>query len=247
MNLLSPKPFHLAYLPNDSYIHHLTFTDENPEIDTSKLYLSHGGLLYVDEVDTLTTNLGHPRRKPLPIKNLSRPFFKQHKRYKFIREPYKTIHNRNAVLINNYNYLDTVYKYSHLTMTPYFRFYNAQKTMWETINIAATNSNRNNFVFVSLPKELVSVSLLKIYSNKANKALITIFNSPEKLFLLELWKWIDTETRDKSVIGSISTENLSKVTLMLQLPDGRVSMINLGYINSWIIGSPNITPYNNVV
>ena len=64
-----------------------------------------------------------------------------------------------------------------------------------------------------------------------NSSLVRIFNTPEKLFILEIWKWLG-DNRNDSFISVLDQTELLKTNLVF-LIDNKWSILNLGYLNNW--------------
>jgi len=246
-HLLAPRLFSLNSLPRNSIYHYLTYDLEQPDIDTSKLFFGqYSKRILVDYCEELKGQLGSPKRKATLIKMLFRPFHIQNKKFKYQKDHFRVIKDDLTLLVTNYNYLDVIYRYVDLPMTKYYRWHNVQSTLWDNVNTIAKETNRNQFIFVNTPKELPSFSLLNMYVSRVNITLLKIFDNHDKLFILELWKWLNEETKSTSFLSKIDPENLNKVNLVFNVPDGRSAVLNLGYLNSWIKGSENTTEFNNI-
>lgn len=64
-----------------------------------------------------------------------------------------------------------------------------------------------------------------------NARMVRIFNTPESLVFLELWKWMGPQ-REKSLINRVKEEDLSKINLIFS-EAGRWFVLNLGTVNQW--------------
>lgn len=247
--IFSPKLFVLDELPRDSLIHYFTGNTEHPEIDVSLSYLKavKDRRIYLDIPDVLLMGdekvlLGNPVRKNLITKDLIRNFITANRGFKYIKNHYKVINDKMTVFLNNYNYLENIYKYQKFPMTSFFKWYNIQSTIYRTIEEITLNSNKNNFIFIDIPKDIIpSYSLLRIYAVRSNLTMLKIFDTSDKLLLLDFWKWLDPDTRKLSILNNISIPHLSKVNVVFNTPNGRSCVLNLGYLYSWMKGNDNIT------
>lgn len=246
-NLLAPRIFTLNSLPRDSMIHFLTYDEEHPDIDASQVY--YEGMtnkIYVDYPEELKELKGAPRRKSAIIRLMTKPFHRNNKKFFYLPGAINTVTGQNILLVYNYNYLDVIYRYTETPLTSYYKWWNIQKTMWDTIAELAPKSSRNHFVFVKIPEDLPSLSILRMYEDKINPSMLKIFSSHEEFFILELWKWLSKDTRDTSVLGAIKAEDYNKVNIVFQMKDGRSCLLNLGYFNSWIKGETNTTEFTTI-
>lgn len=245
-SLLSPILFNFISFPKNSLLHYISFSDEL-DIDTSKLYFSgFTKKILVDYMDTLIETKGNPTHKTLNIRSETSSFHNKNKDFKYFKDHYISVKDEMTLLINNYSYLHRYYKYIETNMSEFYKWSNIQKTMYAKINEIANISNRNNFIIINVPMELPSVNLLKLYSDKTNTTMLKIFNSYDKLMLLELWKWMNPATRNLSVLNAIKIENLNKLTMVFINSDNMSVMINLGYLNSWIKGFEAKTDQTNI-
>lgn len=247
--ILSPKLFMLDQIPRDSLIHYFTHESNKLEIDPTLSYLSSikDRRIYLDVPDFLLTGdekvlPGNPVRKNLITKDLIRNFIRDNKNYKYIRDHYKVINDRLTVFINNYNYLEHIYKYQKFPLTEFYKWYNIQSTIYRTIEEVTLSSNKNNFIFINIPKDIIpGYNLLKIYATRSNITMLKIFDTSDKLLLLDFWKWLDPDTRKLSTLNNISIEHLGKVNVIFNTPNGRSCLLNLAYLYSWMKGNENIT------
>jgi hypothetical protein len=243
-NLFSPKVIQLLELPMDSILHvHQSLMHD---IDVSKLYLQRIPMHYVEITDTLTDTKGLPRRKPVQAKIVSRPFFVAQKLYRFMPAPHTVVKDRSSLLIYNYQYLSSMYQYHPHPMVSWYQYWNTTKTMWDRIAAITETSSRHHFIMIDIPADLPSYSLLQMYVSKSNPAMLKIFDTQSKLDILELWKWLSPDHRDGGAMAALKTEHLDLINLVFQLADGRSSILNLGYLNSWIKGSDALTEFASV-
>ena len=248
--MISPVLFDFNELPRNSLLHYMNLDETKPDIDMSLMFLNNvSKRIYLDVAASYSLEelRGNPRKKPVIVRELIKHFIKENQgKFKFLPDHYTQIKDELSLLIINYSYLNIIYKYVDTPMSAYYKWYNANKTIWDTINKACKNSERNNFIFVDTPLTMPGRSILNNFSNRIDLTMTRVFDSPDKLFILELWKWINPETRDKSIIASIEQDSLSKVNLVFTTGNNRSCMLNLAYINSWIKGMPNQTEFQSV-
>ena len=246
-SLFMPRTFEINSLPRNSMLHILTHDVQHPDIDTSKLYFGNNTRkILVDYPENLLEEKGSPRKKAVLIKNMFRIFHFKNKNFRYLKDHYLLIKDELTLLINNYNYLDVAYRYVDLPMTQYFKWWNNEVTLWGTINDLANKTDRNHFVFIDAAKELPAYSLLKTYETRTNISMLKIFDNKDKLFVLEMFKWLNTETREQSIFKKLEAKNYNKVNLAFTTESNKTTIVNLGYLNSWIKGSDNTTEFTNV-
>lgn len=249
-NMVTPNLFDLSDLPRNSFIHYATNDVTHKDVDTSAIYFKNTNkriMLDVPEFyDQSFQALGNPKRKNILVKPLLRDFLVDNKQFKYLKDQYKLINDPLTLFVNNYNYLNEIYRYVEVPMSSYFRWFNTQRTIWSTINDISATTDRNNFIVVDAPLIIPSYSLLNTYSVKTNTTLVKIFDTPEKLFVLELWKWLNPETRKDSSMGVLNDRYLGKINIIINTPNGKSCLLNLGYLNSWIKDNENLTEFSNI-
>lgn len=245
-SLLAPTLIELTELPRNCLVHY-AIDPVNPDIDISKFYLrNYSKRILVDYIDSYMGIKGTPKRRPLQVKNLVKDWLIQHKQFKYLIGHYKINNDVLTLLINNYNYLHQLYRYVDLPLTPYYKFWNIHDTLWHTVNNIADQCSREQFVFLSIPDQLPSFTFLNMFSTRINPSMLKLFDTDEKLMLLELWKWLNPDTRDTSIMNQLDKKNYSKVTLVLVNKNNQSLLINLAYLNSWIEGQDNQTEFKSV-
>lgn len=248
-NLISPRVFNFNDFPRNSFVHELSHTHDHDSynIDPSKLYyVNFRKRILVDYVQNLDVIKSTPRKKIIQIRDSFREFHMKNKQFRYQLDNYRVIEDQNALMVLNYNFLDALYVYSPLPMAEYYKWWNLEYTRWNTIEKICKESTRNHFVFINIPSDIPGFALLNTYSKISNIAMMKIFDTNEKLFILELWKWISEENRSESTLNCLTTSSLSKVNIVFTSKDGRSSLLNLGYLNSWIKGAENLTEFPNV-
>lgn len=246
-NLANPRIISLNSLPRNAAVHYLT-NDEELDLDSSKPYFQGYTKRIVLEYPTeLTSDLGSPRPKPLVIRNLTRDWLNKNRKFRHVPGLYKNTSDQLSLVVFNYNYLKAKYRYVPMPLTAYYQWKNQNQTVWDTIADLTKEIDRNHFVFMNAPEDIPGISVFRLYEERVNPTLIKVFDTPEKLFLLELWKFIHPEKRHLSFFKNIPTDKLNKVNIVFQLKDGRSTILNLGYLNSWIKDQPNSTDFKDVI
>lgn len=243
--LIGPNKERLTGLPRNSYIHYSDPSNKDL-VETSIFFKDYDKLIYVDYEDTLATDKGHPVRKNLSVKALSRKFISNHKRIKFSKENFSIIKNELIILMTNYNYLDDIYRYVNNFFNDYNSWRNLQSTIWKGVEKVSNNSTRQSFITVEVGKDIPSRSLLNIYVNKHSSSLIKLFNTDSKRYILEIWKWLSVENRADSVLSQLSEKNFNKANIIFMNENKEVAILNLGYLNSWIKGQENTTDFSSI-
>lgn len=245
--LLTPKLFVFNSFPRNTVLHYVSDNPDIHDLDPSKPYFAnYNKRILVDYPSTLSSSLGTPKRLAIMIKEQFRKFHLENKKFKFQLEHYKTTNDQLSLLVNNYSYLDVQYRYIDFPMTTYYKFKNKYNTVFSEINKVIENSDRNHFIFIDTPEEFPGYSFLSIYEKLTNISMLKIFNTTNKLFLLELWRWLSKDYNKDTIFNAIDKKNLGKVNIVFNTKDGRSAVLNLGYMYSWIKGNDNLTEFANV-
>jgi len=266
--LLSPitAPIELLELPRLSIFHHPGDgpLDDGPAPDEF-LFRNIRRRIPVMQVTQLAELEGNPRIVPIQFSTVIRQYFIKNRRYLSVTDSKTGLRDVNVPLVYNYSFLHRTYRYVRSLYSEYNKWHNINATVWDNISKTVTESERNHFIDVTLPKSLPSLFELKMAAEAMTVAFesedrfnfvmegfaealnvsmeamtqrtLAIFNSPESLFLLEIWKWCG-EGRSKSMISKIDKEQLKKVNLIFQ-ESGRWTVLNLGVIDSWRKPSEN--------
>lgn len=219
--------------PKNSLYHFLAFDNVHygPQPDDYLFRLVTKQIL-MDHVTELSDNKGIPKKVSAQILPYIREYHIKNRRFRYIKDVATSTRDENTLVVINYGFVLKVYRYARSLYTEYYKWWNIQKTLWNSVSVTATESERQQYIFVNLPKTLPSVNTLKMYSNIFNQQMVKIFNTPESLFLLEIWKWLGEDTRSASVIGTLDKKHFHKVNIVYQ-DSGRWIMFNLGVLNDW--------------
>jgi hypothetical protein len=233
--LIAPRVFDetLFQFPKNSILHFVSHDENQTTPDPLANYFKRvSSQVLIDHVMEMSSAKGTPRKLSITGPTLFRAYHFKNRGFKYIKDPQNVVKNPAFLEVFNYGYLQKTYTYPELPLTPYYKWYNIEKTVWNNILRVAKESDRQNFVFAKVPDILPSVSSLEMYSDKVNTQLSHVFDSPDKLFILEVWKWLDNKTRSLSIIGEMSETELSKVDIIFQYRS-KWCVVNLGYMNNW--------------
>lgn len=254
-SFLNPTPQTVTTMPRGSMIHFASYDKEHLDVDTSKLYYGPTAKkIVIDFQEELLSTLGSPRHFNAVIKNDFRDFLRQNRKIRYLKNGHVQINDDQTLFVMNYSYLEKLYRYADLPMTSYNHWFNIANTMFKKIDLVCKESHKSHFVFCDVPAEIPSLSLLTVYSNLNNTSMLKIFDTPSKLLVLNLFRWLGGRvatggTADKESakvsngFDSITDANLPHVNLVFTTNDGRSVVLNLGYLNSWIKGQPNTTEF----
>jgi hypothetical protein len=183
-------------------------------------------------ITEMVTEKGAPRKLTVPILNSIRTYHARNKRFRLVVDDDNKPKDETTLYIYNYGFIPQSYRYTRNVFTEYYKWFNTEKTVWKNIDKCASSSNRQQFIFMQLPKVLPSVATLNLYSKVVNPQFVKIFNNRDSLLILEIWKWLSEFSYQESILSQVQNSGLDKVNLVVQ--DGtNWSMINLGVLHSW--------------
>lgn len=247
VDLLSPRPTTLLYLPRNSLFHYYNSGDKK-DIDVNLNFLANSKARCLVDFNTSYTEdiKGNPRKKPFMIRTVTREFFRNNKNYRYIPECYKTVNNPMVMMIINHSYLNEIYKYVEMPLTTYYRWYNTYDSIFTYANEIAKESTRQQFIYCKVPVNIPAFNIFELYMNRESVQLVTLFNTEDKFLMLELWKWMDPEYRTKSVFGRIDANKYSYINLIFKYDNAEL-VVNLGYLDSFIKGHANTTEFKTLM
>lgn len=227
--------------PKNSIHHYVVYdsVSNGPPMD-EYTYRDISKKIYVEHALTLGDMKGSPKRLSVPLLPYIREYHNKNKRFRYTEDIVNMVKDENTLAVVNYGFVTKVYRYIRSYYTEYFKWWNIERTLWNKVKLIAETSERQQFIFAKLPKTLPPVTNLNAYSNIFNQQLVKIFNTPEYLFLLEIWKWMSIDNRKISAIGEMSQESYNKINVVFQ-ESGKFIMINLGQLNSWRYDQDNPT------
>jgi len=220
------------FFPKDSIHHYVVYdgVSKHPASD-EYFYRDIQKKIFVQHIPDIKDNKGSPRKLAIPVMPMIREFHIRNKRFRLL-EKLSSVKDENTLVTINYGFAPVGYKYVKSFYANYYKWWNIEKTLWSTLDSITKESNRQNFIFTNLPKTLPSVSRLNMFSDTFNQEMVKRFNTPESLFLLEMWKWLSAENRGNSIIGNMGHNQLKKINIVIQ-ESGRYILVNLGELNSW--------------
>lgn len=235
-------------LPKESILHYISTSpiDYGPAADDF-LFRNITRPIMVGHVVENGDFKGMPRKLSIAVDPLIRTFHVKNRRFKLMRDLVASSRDPNTLVMYNYGMIPHLYRYMRSYYSEYYKWWNIQSAVWKKISEISSISDRQQFIVCKLPTILPSIPDLKIGCGPITQKAVKLFNNPESLLILELWKWFGHD-RKTSIIDNISTVSLDKVNLIFQ-ESGRWFVLNLGLVNRWRIATPGeleINPAANV-
>lgn len=221
-------------LPRNSVLHYLPENTVITGIPADHWAVKNAErLVMVQHVEELvaSANEGNPRRTSVIAGALVRQYHRKHRRLKLVRDLEANTRDVRTPLVINYAILPTLYRYTKNFFATYSRWTNIYKTLWTNIEELDKTIQRQHFIAINLPNPLPPLSVMKRANMGMSRPLMEQLNTPEHLFILEIWKWLG-ENRDEGIIGKISQEAVRRVNLVFQ-KDNRWLVVNLGIMDDF--------------
>jgi hypothetical protein len=246
--LVSPLVYgmDMLHFSRNALFHYVSYDGAMLDPDINNIYLTnYNKRITIEYMLSLSSLEGNPRHKQAAILQLIKPFINSHKQYKYVKNAELVNKDPYSLIVINHAYLNVLYKYVATPMAQYYKWLNTEKTLWNKVTEIANVSNREQYIFYTLPDVLPSISSLKLFTIKLNKNILKLFDTPGKMFILEMWKWLDPIHRANSLLSVIPENALDKVNIVFT-HNGKWSVINLKYLDQWR-ESPDKEPIPNMV
>lgn len=220
-------------LSRDAQYH---FVSHDPEVTlpdpNDLIFRTYQKKILIEHIDTLYSQEGQPKHLNKIVKSLVRPWhLTNNDRFRLIAGT-TVQYDPSTLLVYNYGILNEVYRYVHSTMSEFYNWFNIEKTVWFQINKSSKENKKYQFVIKDIPLILPAPSILKLNQESNTPRLLKIFNTPEALFVLDLWRWVNPETRHLSSLSSLETEQLKYVNIVFRYK-GSFTVLNLHHLESW--------------
>jgi len=207
-----------------------TETELGPASD-SPVIAAAQRLVFIDHVPDLLVKEGNPR----PTFKLIAPMQQQYRRDNMFVRPLRDYVGATRELLNlvivNYAMVGHMYKYTRSALSRWWYWRNIRSTMWERFNQLQTEHERHHIIVFDIPQSLPALADLRKAERNLTPHLMQVFNSRERLDLLDLWIWLG-ENRKASPMGRLDERRLGEIDLMIRRDTGWLT-INLGLLNSW--------------
>lgn len=236
-HFISPKLFKSTEFsfPNKSTYHYVANVKDKIQIPNPNIqYLSYKNRIPLINIGAHIAPEGNPK---LRIKNSASVISKYKPRYKgfkFIQQGKSFTVTPMLPIVYNYGFLGGIYKYPVTKFTDYYRWRNVKSTMVNTINRVTAAQERKQYIFVGVPDLLPDVVTLNKHANKeVSINMLSQLPTDRHLTILDVWKWFDIESRDRSLLGKINPKYLQDVLMVIH-KNGIWTVINLAVLNEMI-------------
>lgn len=219
-------------LPKNSILHYTTTSplDVGPASDDF-LFRNISRPIMMGHIVAAGDTKGSPRLLTVATDPLIRDYHQKNKRFRRMVSLEVSGKDPNTLVVYNYGVIPHRYRYIRSFYSEYYKWWNTQASVWKNIGGISAHTDRQHFIVCQLPKILPSVQDLNMATLGMSQKSVKVFNTPESLMILELWKWFGPQ-REESVIANVPERYLDRVNILYQ-ESGRWFCMNLGMINSW--------------
>lgn len=237
--LISPPiwPIDHIQLPRSAIYHVYSHDPDKILPDTNDpIYRFYNKKIAITHLSELTSNEGNPKHISKPVKSYYQKWqLTNNARFRWSPEPEKIALDSLSLAVYNYGLLHKLYRYVELPMTNLYKWINLEKTMFANMSKLAIETHRHQFIVRNIPDALYPVGILNMLSNQNSIRTLRIFNTPEALTLLDLWRWINPEQRHMSVMSVLSKDAIPYINIILKYKD-KFTVINLQKLDEWNSG-----------
>lgn len=174
---------------------------------------------------------GSPRLLGGSVTSTVTNYYRKNRRLRQLKDLTAYSRDKQTVLVYNYAMLSRLYRYPQSVMSHYYQWKNIFSTMLKTVAEVTQSINHQHFIFTKIPHVLPSIQQLTTAADGMPQASLKVFNNPEILLLLELWKWFTGEPKS-SLFSLIPNNKIHLVNLVLE-ESGKWMVINLGILHSF--------------
>jgi len=226
------RPIARFGLPRGSNVHYMPVNEtELGPAASSQIIQAAQRLVFIDHVPDLLSKEGNPR----PTFKLIAPMMQQYRRENMTIRPMRDYEAAAKeplnMLVVNYAMVAQMYKYQRSALSRWWNWRNLRTTQWERFNQLKTEHERHHIILFDVPQTLPSLSDLRKAERGMTPTLMQVFNSRERLDLLDLFIWLG-ENRQRTPMGRLDENRLSEIELVIRKDTGWISL-NLGLLNGW--------------
>ncbi len=249
LELLTPRvtKFQDIALPKNSIYHHDLQSESLGPLYSSTLFAGNHQKMPVVFVDQLGSELGVQKRK-IKIFNKEIHQFINTNKHKFVyeRKFFSSFKMASKLGLISYTLLQDLYHYRVMPLTRYMEWYNLSYTQYLTADVIATHIPYHQFIVVNVPYNLPSLSQLRLHQAENHVSMLRIFSENISFNVLDIWRFIDPETRPVSSMATMNKDNWKYINLIFNY-QGLCYIVNLGQFMSYSEGigdkEPQVKPH----
>lgn len=231
------KTLDLFQFPKNVVFHYVDTTGIGKGPEAVAPYFSiYNKRLPIDHITSLSSISTGGRRVATQPLELIHSFSEIEHGFKYTPNAITVVQDAQLPITINYALLQHLYSYQKSIFSDYNKWKDIQTTLWKTVARIAIETNKNQFVFITLPVTLPGYTAIHSLEEKMTPSFLTMFNSPEKWEFMEVWKWLEFSKKIPSVLSEVDIHNYSKITCII-FYQTKWFAINLGYLTQWTEGA----------
>lgn len=157
---------------------------------------------------------------------------KKAKGFKYYRPNTSNINlTSKKVLIFNYSPINVFYKYVQHPFNAYYKWWNGYSTMINNLSSEKTGMGKNKFLFIEVPNILPDRTMIDKYVPNLNRQGLDRFITNSHFNILDLWRYLTPEYKEKSALSKIPVDDLKNITIVFTL-NNKVTLVNLELLSS---------------
>lgn len=241
--LMDPKFFRFDHLPRLSLFHDLNWAGDYNVTASKSIYQGYQKKILVENI----MEAYQPNGFFLQPKTSSAAAIQGWRRvnaktWEIHEKPYETNHGQDTLIVENYGYLNFNYKYRPVISSSYWQYINAYATAFKNANDIANVSPRAQFIQIYAPATIQGRMLLDRFASTKPETeqmmRLLGLGGKEAYFQLEIWRWLNPETRKHSLLNLIEPKNYRLINFIITGTTGKMTLINMGIWNAWLKGQP---------
>ena len=226
------RPIARFGLPRGANVHYMPSNEtELGPAASSQIIQAAQRLVYIDHIPDLLSKEGNPR----PTFKLIAPMMQQYRRENMTIRPMRDYEaaakDPLTMLVVNYAMVGHMYKYQRSALSRWWYWRNLRATQWERFNQLKTTHERHHIILFDVPQTLPALSDLRKAERGMTPTLMQVFNSRERLDLLDIFMWLG-ENRQRAPMARLDESRLGEIELVIRKDTGWISL-NLGFLNGW--------------
>lgn len=230
---LAPALKEVTELSRDA-IYHVLNLEGSPDIDASNPIFSKYNKKIITRYPTeLLVTKGNPRKRTRPIREATREFHNKNRNFRIDLQDIR-VSDPQSLVVYNHSYLNEVYRYPPTRLANYNKWHNSLGTMWLTILQLAKDGDRQHFFTIDVRGEAPTRMQLNNAMGKPDLQLVRMMDTEFKRVVLELWKWLDPDSRGESLFTSSEKDKLENINVIFKTENGLGVVVNMGKLNSYI-------------
>lgn len=207
--------------------------ETGPQMD-DPIFKNVTKVINIDHITDLRSSDGNPRRQVVAVQTMIRDFQQKNRRTRLFRGFDSVDRDRANLVVVNYAMLPHLYYYYKNYFAQYHAWRNIHYTIWSRMKEMANQTNRHQFLFISLPELLPDFATFTALNQKTtlNKDSLDVLGEGS-FTIFDIWQWLGEETERSVLHGlDLKEEELRKINLVFT-DNGNFFMINMGLLHSW--------------